>query len=214
MQLRTLGLIATTALLLTFGFSGCAATELRESLQSEDRQDNEQLSQLLLPVFRALDTDDDGHISTEEIEVASESLVSLDDNGDGRLSGNELRPRLVFGSPANLSEGTRVITRQRATGDNSIEMADLPPEVQRLMSSADTDGDGTLSAAELRAMMAAQDGEPSGVRTPLMVIFDTDQDGVVSHTEVESAPQSLRKFDGDGDGLISPKEFRPDLKQE
>ena len=219
MQLPTLGLVATTALVFTLGLSGCVAPEL-QSLQSEDREDQDgHLRQL--PVFRALDTDDDGLISTEEIEEASESLASFDDNGDGRLSGNELqppRPRLVFGAPANLPEGTR-ITRQRVTEDNPIEIADLPPEVQSLLSSADTNRDGRTSAAELLAMTAAQGGELSGdqsfrVGTPLMATLDTDQDGTVSHTEMESAAQSLRKLDSDGDGRITPNELRPDLKQQ
>ena len=224
-----------TAVALTLGLSGCAAAEQpRESLQSEDREDNdEQLRRL--PAFRALDTDDDGHISAEEIEAASESLASLDDNGDGRLSGDELqpRPRLMFGSPANLPEGTRVITLN-ADGDDSIEVASLPPELRSLLSPADADGDGTASAAELlAAMMAAQGGEPRGeqenaegrevpapgtghddespqVPIPLMATFDTDLDGTVSETEIESAAQSLRKRDRDGDGRISPNEFRPD----
>ena len=98
-------------------------------------------------------------------DTAAESLASLDDNGDGRLSGDELQPRrsrLMFGSPENLPEGTRVITLN-ANGDDSIDMADLPPEVRSLLSSADADGDGTASRAQfLAAMMAAQGGEPRG----------------------------------------------------
>ena len=218
MELPTLGLVAMTASVLLLGLSGCTAPELRESLQSEDREDyDEQLRQL--PVFRALDTDGDGHISTEEIEAASESLASLDDNGDGRLLGNEFRPRrprLVLGAPADLPGGTRIITRRRVTGDNPIEIADLPPEVRSLLSSADTDGDGRTSAAELLAMTAAQNGEPGGdlVGTSLVATLDKDQDGTVSHTEIESAAQSLRELDSDGDGRISPNEFQLHLKQQ
>ena len=225
-----------TVVALTLGLSGCAAAEQpRESLQSEDREDNDEQPGRQ-PAFRALDADDDGYISAEEIEAAPESLASLDDNGDGRLSGDELqprRPRLMFGSPANLPEGTRVITLN-ADGDDPIEVADLPPELRSLLSPADADGDGRASAAELlAAMMAAQGAEPRGEQEnaegrevpapgtghdgespqapiPLMATFDTDQDGTVSETEIESAAQSLRKRDSDGDGRISPNEFRPD----
>lgn len=219
MRLRTVGLLAATASVLTVWSGGCTATEFREASDSEDRQGySEQLRQL--PVFRVLDTDGDGYISSEEIETASESLVSLDHNGDGRLLGSEVRPRrprFVFGSPADLPEGSRV-TRRRVTGDNSLEIADLPPEVQSLLSSADTDGDGRTSAAELLAVAAAQQGELGGdqnlpLGTPVVATLDTDQDGTVSHTEIESAAQSLRKLDSDGDGRISPNEFRRDFRQ-
>ena len=222
MQLETLRL--TTALALTLGLSGCAAVELpQESVPSEDREDNgEQARQL--PIFRALDTNDDGYISADEIDAASELLASFDENGDGRLSGNELqprhrprelqprrRPRLMFGSPANLPEGTRAGFRF-AAGDNSIEIADLPPEVQNVLSSADTDRDGTASAAELLAMVETQGSESSGeqntqVHVSLMATFDTNQDGTVSQKEIESATQSLRERDSDADGVISPNEL-------
>lgn len=220
MQLETLGL--ATALALTLGLSGCTAVELpQESVPSEDREGNDEQARQL-PIFRALDTNDDGHISADEIDAASELLASFDENGDGRLSGNELqprrRPRLMFGSPANLPEGTRAGFRF-AAGDNSIEIADLPPEVQNVLSSADTDQDGTASAAELLAMVETQDSESSGehntqVHVSLMAIFDTDQDGTVSQKEIESATQSLRERDSDADGVISPNELagpRPDV---
>ena len=45
-----------------------------------------------MPVFAAMNTDDDVQLSAEEIEAAPESLLSLDKNGDGELSAEELRP--------------------------------------------------------------------------------------------------------------------------
>ena len=194
-----------------------------------------------LPVFRALDTDDDGDISAGEIDAAPESLASLDDDGDGRLSGDELRPRrtaprVFFDSPASLPEGSRIIT---LGADEELDMADLPPQFRSLLSPADADGDGTASAAELlAAMMAAQAGEPGDrepgsaeepvapsqgtetgdgdpqVQGPLTAALDADQDGMVSETEIESAAQSLRMLDTDGDGRISASELRPDSSGE
>ncbi len=194
-----------------------------------------------LPVFRALDTDDDGDISAGEIDAAPESLASLDDDGDGQLSGDELRPRqggprVFFGSPASLPEGSRMIT---LGADEELAIADLPPQFRSLLSPADADGDGTASAAELlAAMMAAQAGEPGDrepgsaeepvapsqgtetgdgdpqVQGPLTAALDADQDGMVSETEIESAAQSLRMLDTDGDGRISASELRPDSSGE
>ncbi len=218
-----------TAAALALGPVSCVATEQPpEAVEPPNAEDDGRRRGV--PAFRALDKDDDGVISASEIDTAAESLASLDDNGDGRLSGDELQPRrsrLMFGSPKNLPEGTRVITLN-ADGDDSIDMADLPPEVRSLLSSADADGDGTASPAQLlAAMMAAQGGEPRGEqenaeggetpppgterdderRVSLMATLDTDQDGTVSETEIESAAQSLRMLDSDGDGQLTAGEL-------
>jgi hypothetical protein len=44
------------------------------------------------PIMMALDTDHDGELSATEIENASKSLKSLDRDGNGTLSPDELRP--------------------------------------------------------------------------------------------------------------------------
>ena len=239
------------ALALTLGLTGCEATtqppaeatgqppegatgQPPEDVQPEAREDDDRRLRTL-PAFRALDTDDDGEISAGEIDAAPASLASLDDDGDGRLSGDELRPepggpRVFFGSPANLPEGTRMMT---LGADEELDIADLPPQFRSLLAPAAGDGDGTASGMELlAAMMAAQgesgDGEPGSAegpeapsqetgtggeapqgRVPLMATLDADQDGTVSETEIESAAQSLRTLDTDGDGRISPEELQP-----
>ena len=45
-----------------------------------------------VPALKALDANQDGKISNDEIENASTALKSLDQNEDGRLDANELRP--------------------------------------------------------------------------------------------------------------------------
>lgn len=45
------------------------------------------------PLMRVLDTDKDGQLSAAEIGNAVEALMTLDGNGDGVLSREELRPR-------------------------------------------------------------------------------------------------------------------------
>lgn len=44
------------------------------------------------PLELALDANDDGEISAEEIAGAVEALKKADRNGDGKLTGNEMRP--------------------------------------------------------------------------------------------------------------------------
>lgn len=49
------------------------------------------------PIFAALDTDHDGVISSSEIGHAAESLKTLDRNGDGQLTEDEVRPNIGRG---------------------------------------------------------------------------------------------------------------------
>jgi Ca2+-binding EF-hand superfamily protein len=44
------------------------------------------------PILAALDADHDGEISSSEINRAADALLTLDKNGDGRLTEEELRP--------------------------------------------------------------------------------------------------------------------------
>lgn len=226
MQSGSLG-FATAAVLLALGLSHCAVVEpSREDRQPEDHEDGGRPPSRL-PAFRALDTDADGALSAEEIEAAAESLAALDGDGDGRLSSGELsideprsRPRITFGSPADLPEGSRVVTLD-ADRDDAVEIADLPPRARSVLSSADADGDGAASAAEILALMAqggppaeqetAEDGEsPPTPVPPLMAALDADGDGTVSEAEIESAARSLRMLDADGDGRLAPAELQSD----
>jgi hypothetical protein len=47
----------------------------------------------------AMDTDGDGELSAAEIQAANLSLKSLDRNGDGKLTEDELRPPRPGGPP-------------------------------------------------------------------------------------------------------------------
>jgi hypothetical protein len=44
---------------------------------------------------------------------------------------------------------------------------------------------------------------------PILVIFDTDRDGVISAKEIESASTALAALDKNGDGQLTREELRP-----
>src|SRR3989339_717132 len=48
-----------------------------------------------IPLMTALDKDQDGEISAAELQDAAALLKKLDANGDGKLAGEELRPRFA-----------------------------------------------------------------------------------------------------------------------
>ncbi len=80
------------------------------------------------PVFRALDTNKDGEISSEEIAAAAKSLQGLDKNKDGQLTADEFTPS--FGGMGGPGFG--------------------PPMQQeiKLLAKFDDDKDGILNKAE------------------------------------------------------------------
>ena len=57
-----------------------------------------------MPVLIALDTDKNGEISADEIANAATSLKTLDKNGDGKLTEEEVRPT---GPPPGGGRGGR-----------------------------------------------------------------------------------------------------------
>jgi Ca2+-binding EF-hand superfamily protein len=59
---------------------------------------------------------------------------------------------------------------------------------------------GSPPSASMREMMQ---------RIPVMAALDTDRDGTLSAEELESAPESLRTIDRDGDGELGAAEIRP-----
>ena len=235
MQSRILTWVAAAVLAAAVELpGGSAAGQESEEVQAETAADAAGPLRRL-PAFGALDTDDDGEISAGEISAAAESLASLDDDGDGRLSGDELRPPPPppIGGPARTpSEATAAFLAFDDDGNGALGGAELPSQFRSLVSRADADGDGAATAAEILALMTAEaagpdDGEQAeseaddappddagdgGNRqrsTPLMTALDADQDGAVSAAEIGSAAQALRSLDDDGDGRLTPDELGP-----
>ena len=224
MQLsRALTLGTAAALAAALGLAGCAAGERERGDAPPEAGDD--LGPLRgLPAFGALDADDDGAISSGEIDAAPESLASLDADGDGGLSAAELRPRRrgSIGGPARTpQEAAAAFLAMDADGDGALAGAELGSQFQSLLARADADGDGAASEAEILALMTAEaeapgDREQDEARAPpappaipLMAALDADGDGAVSEAEIGSAAQSLRELDGDGDGRLTPAELRP-----
>jgi len=73
-----------------------------------------------LPIMIALDTDSDGELSASEIENASKALRSLDKDGNGSITIEELRPdpsKMMSNMPPEMRE--RMQERMKGEGKDS-----------------------------------------------------------------------------------------------
>ena len=180
------------------------------------------------PLLEHFDTNRDGTISAEEIEAAAQVLKTLDENSDGAIGQEELpppppphhdhmRPRRggpgeEFGDrgPGKRGRGKR---GRRGKGPQGPPPRDArtgedggpPPHSPRCDPSVDGGPQSDISYGR-RAPMPPHppEGRPPH---PLLVHFDTDQDGQVSSAEIEAASQILKTLDLNQDGAISDDEL-------
>ena len=114
------------------------------------------------PMMTALDANQDGKLSAEEIANAATALKTLDKNKDGVIDANELAPPRGSGGPGGQGG---------AQGGRSSQM------VERIMA-RDTDGDGKVSREEA--------GE-----SRFFDRMDADSDGFVTKAEIENMAQQF-----------------------
>ncbi len=120
------------------------------------------------PLMDALDTDKDGELSAEEIANAATALKTLDKDGNGKLTEDELRPQM--GGPGEGGPG-RGGPGGFGRDDQTNSMAQQM--VNRLLTQLDKNGDGMLSKEEIPPRMLAQ-----------LARGDTNQDGYLSEDEL------------------------------
>jgi Ca2+-binding EF-hand superfamily protein len=124
----------------------------------------------IYPVTHALDLNHDGVISADEIRNAPAALATLDLNGDGRLTLNELEPDPVAHEVAGLfgldSDLDGKISR-------SEWLTESGQYVSALLEAADRDHDGQVTWEELEDEISLR--------------ADLNHDGVVTWEELMSA---------------------------
>lgn len=191
------------------------------------------------PVLSALDADKDGGLSAGEIAGAPKALRSLDKNGDGTITADEMRPAMGPGGPGGRGGGAgestpNISAEMVATlmefdrdGDGKLSKAEVPERFQGLFARCDADQDGFLTKDELTkaatatAAPSAGPGREGGrgggregmrggpMRDPVTAALDADGDGTLSAAEIDNAPAALRKLDKNADGRITEDEIRP-----
>jgi Ca2+-binding EF-hand superfamily protein len=100
------------------------------------------------PVLAALDADHDGEISETEIMNSAAALKTLDKNGDGSLTPDELIPD----QPA--IQAAMILSRLDTNGDGKISSAEWASDeaapLRDLLKSADRNHNGFTTAEELK----------------------------------------------------------------
>ncbi|MFT3992107.1 MAG: hypothetical protein QM680_11925 [Luteolibacter sp.] len=119
------------------------------------------------PITKALDKDNDGELSAEEIKDASATLLALDKNGDGKLAGEEIRPvRQPRGeTPQQIAH--KLVEELDKNDDHKISDDELPARMKPMLQRLDADKDGFLSEEEIaKGQEQEKPAEPAGGPRP------------------------------------------------
>lgn len=99
-------------------------------------------------IFQALDKDHDGVVSKSELDGAAAALKSLDQDGDGELREQELRPMRGGGRGPGDMIG-HLFEENDANHDGKLSKAEMPERMQEMFTHADLDKDGFVTKEEL-----------------------------------------------------------------
>jgi hypothetical protein len=115
-----------------------------------------------------------------------------------------------------------IVTALDADKNHEISAEEIAGAPKALLA-LDKNGDGKLTADELRAPRPegdgrrpggddapppqAQDGARPRPHPPLVAALDSDHDGEISAAEINHAGDALKTLDKNGDGKLTPEEF-------
>ena len=136
---------------------------------------------------RALDKNQDGELSADEIRDAAAALSALDQNHDGKITRDELRigGAAGFGMPANRAGSANAGARPLANAG----------------------AHASAGSAEHAGGSAAREARPQAFADRLMK-NDTNQDGKLSADELpKSMPHLIERADANGDGAVDRSEL-------
>jgi hypothetical protein len=183
--------------------------------------------------FRNLDKDGDKAVSKEEAGDRWQGLGKLDEDGDGKVTMQELMAGRPGGPEGGAPKGGPGASGGPQAGrgeffknadknnDGKISKDEAPGRMWERLSKLDKDNDDAVSKEEMAAMMAGRGGPggPGGAKGPgggpraggpaaMFPRYDADKDGRLSKSEVPAEMwEKMSKADENADGLISREEL-------
>lgn len=159
------------------------------------------------PMFEALDVDGDGLISARELRQAAKNLKELDADGDGSISLEEASPmRGPGGDPSQMFD------RFDANGDGKLTADELRGPMAGMLQNGDTNGDGAIDRDELQQAMQNMRGRgffgPGGGFGGPGGGFGGPGGGF---GDPDTMTRQVMSMDRNGDGLISRSEMNPQM---
>lgn len=161
-----------------------------------------------MPFLHALDTDEDGILSADEIKAAPDSLKKLDKNQDGQLTRDEWQPKPP--APPEGGEGQGQVApgprdgTQRKTGPRDGERPHGGARDGARKPGGTADGKPPIGGDK-----PAGDRRQGPPPPQLIEALDADHDGTISADEIEKAAESLATLDKNNDGQLGPREYGP-----
>lgn len=112
------------------------------------------------PLMTALDTNADGVLDEQEIAAASSALGKLDQNRDGKVTQDEVRPpaRARVQGGNNQEAMVQNLMNFDKDGDGKLSKEELPERMRPMLESGDTNEDGFLDKEEMAALAKARSG--------------------------------------------------------
>jgi Ca2+-binding EF-hand superfamily protein len=149
--------------------------------------------------FRRQDADGDGRIARAEWKLRPQLFDQLDENKDGFLEMDELRPRgpRWGGGRDGGGEGDALFARLDKNRDGRVTKDEVADE--RKFAEMDADGDGSLTRAEVRAALAKRKREAA---YGFVEKYDVDGDGKVTRDEFTGPAAAFEEADRNHDGVV------------
>jgi Ca2+-binding EF-hand superfamily protein len=177
------------------------------------------LEQVSLEQFVGFDKNGDGYL--REAELPEGWLARFDRSGDGSISKTEFveinsRPEKLRrlhpmrDARARAADTTRSFDRNK---DGVIQREEYPGR-DDIFRGADRNRSGALEAGEVLQLAEEEiDDIRKRLRSPgkneFLVLFDVDKDNRVGADEYDGPAAAFRKYDVDGDGVVTYDELYP-----